>query len=366
VKPLFAWLDERRETYVLGLARVVLSLMYAQHAVKLFKKTLDYGYFADVFYLPLVPEAWVPSRSLYLALLGLQILAAVLAALGRFARPSLLLASSIGLYLFCCNRLEYHNNRYVLHLMVFLLAFMPCDRSFRAFAPKLGAEQRVRPVWAQRLAQIQISLVYAASAGSKLVDPDWRGGQVLFLRYRNIVKWWFEHGYSMPDSVIAALGSPVFADVTSKAAIATELFVAFALWFGRTRAFALWLGVMLHFGIEVGANVEAFSYLMWASYLLFCVPELRQRKFFYDPTRAAGRAFAHMLRTLDWLARFQLAAATEPGRLRWGISAIDRNQREESGFGALVLMTRALPLLFPLWVPLFLLQKASRSRAARA
>lgn len=362
MRALFGWLDERRETYLLGLARVALSLMYAHHASKLLRSTLDHGYFADSFFIPLVPEAWVPSRSVYLALLGAQMLAALLAALGKFARPLLLFAASVGLYLFCCNRLDYHNNRYVLHLMVFLISFAPCDRSFRLFGPRLSDEQRVAPVWAQRLAQLQISLVYLASAGSKLVDDDWRGGQVLLLRYRNIVRWWIEHGHPLPDSAVAALGSPSFADATSKAAICTELFVGLGLWFGRTRACALWLGVMLHLGIELGAAVEVFSVLMWASYLFFCVPELRERTLVYDPTRASSRRIARALQYLDWLARFEIIAATEPTTVRWGISVIDRNQRQDDGFGALVLVARAVPVLFPLWLPLFLLQRVTRSR----
>jgi hypothetical protein len=366
VKLVFAWLDERRESYLLGLARIAFALIYAHHASKLLRAALDNGYFGDSFHISFLPEAWVPSRSVYLALLVAQMLAALLAALGKFARPLLLFAASVGLYLFCCNRLDYHNNRYVLHLMVFLLSFTPCDRSFLPFGPKLSAEQRVAPIWAQRLAQIQISLVYLASAGSKLFDDDWRGGQVLLLRYRNIVRWWIEQGHPLPARVVAALGSPVFADVTSKAAISTELFVALGLWFGPTRGFALWLGVMLHLGIELGAAVEVFSILMWASYLLFCVPELRERKFFYDPTQAIGRLFARSLQYLDWLARFEVAPhvvpKSAPSAVRWGISVIDRNQQQDDGFGAFVRIARALPLLFPLWLPLFLLHRVTRRR----
>lgn len=357
-----AWLDERRETYLLGLARVAFALMYVQHVSKLLRLTLTNGYFGDRFHIPIVPEAWVPAKSVYLALLSLQIVAALVAALGPFARPLLLLASSIGLYLFCCDRLDYHHNRYVLHLMVFLLSFTPCDRSFRAFAPKLSAAERVQPIWAQRLIQAQISLVYIASAGSKLWDADWRGGQVLLLRYQTIEPWWNAHGHPLPEPLVRVLTSSAFADLTSKAAIFTEFFVALALWFGRTRAFALWLGVMFHLGIELGANVELFSYVMWASYLMFCVPELRQRKLVYDAAPGVGRTVGRALRYLDWLARFEVSAATHPTRSRWGLSAVDRDERKTEGLGALVLLARAVPALFPLWLPLLALQRITRSR----
>jgi hypothetical protein len=366
VKPAFAWLDERRETYLLGLARIAFSLLYAHGAFKLLRSALNNGYFGDSFHIPIVPESWVPSRSVYLALLGIQIFAALVAALGPLARPLLLLASSIGLYLLCCDRLAYHNNRYVLHLMVFLLAFTPCDRSLRAFGPKLGTEQRRALVWAQRLMQIQISLVYIASAGSKLVDADWRGGQVLFLRYQNIIKWWIERGHPLPEPAMNALSSPVFADLTSKAAIGTELFVALGLWFARTRAFAFWLGALLHLGIELGASVEIFSFLMWASYLLFCVPELRERRLIYDPARTFSRTFARGLAWCDWLLRFERESSTQAASKRWGICAIDRDGATSEGFGALVLTARGVPALFLLWIPLAIVHRAlGRFRPAR-
>jgi hypothetical protein len=362
VSERLAWLDERRETHLLGLARVAFALMYAQHASKLLRLTLANGYFGDHFHISIVPEAWVPTRSVYLALLTLQILAALVAALGPLARPLLLLASSIGLYLFCCDRLDYHHNRYVLHLLVFLLSFTPCDRSFRAFSPKLPAPQRVQPVWAQRLIQVQISLVYLASAGSKLLDADWRGGQVLLLRYQTIGPWWIAHGHPVPEPLLRVLNSSTFADLSSKAAICTELFIALGLWFGRARAFALWLGVLFHLGIELGANVELFSYVMWASYLVFCVPELRERKLFYDSRLGFGRTVGRALRYLDWLARFEVSPARDEARARWGLSAIDRDGQKAEGLGALVLIARAVPALFPLWLPLLAFQRFTHAR----
>ena len=58
--------------------------------------------------------------------------------------------------------------------------------SRRAIAPSACARGPARapaPLWAARLAQLQVSLVYVASGGSKLLDPDWRGGRVLLERF---------------------------------------------------------------------------------------------------------------------------------------------------------------------------------------
>ena len=80
-----------------------------------------------------------------------------------------------------CDRLQFHNNRWALYCYAALLAFAPCDRSFHLGPPPVT---RVGPLWAARLAQIQLALIYVASGGSKLLDPDWRDGRVLLERFR--------------------------------------------------------------------------------------------------------------------------------------------------------------------------------------
>ncbi len=358
-----AWLSEERETYLLGLARVAFALILAAHVVKLASGVISRGYFGDYFHVPLLPEAWVPSRSVYLALLAVQAGAALLAAAGHFARPALLLASSIGLYLLCCDRLGYHNNRYVLYLLLFVLAFTPCDRSFRLGKPKLDAQARRGPIWAQRLLQAQVTLVYLASAISKLLDADWRGGQVLLVRFEKGLTLAIQRGYALPSWIGDLLRSPEFAELAAKAAITSELFIGLGLWFGPTRALALWLGVLFHLGIEFGARVEIFSFLMWAAYLSFVVPELGERKLLYDPSRRSSRAFAHSLRYLDWLARFEITPALSPTQAStaWGLSVIHRDgRRSDQSLAVLVLVSRCVPLFFPLWLPLAALHGVTR------
>ena len=201
---------------------------------------------------------------------------------------------------------------------------------------------------------MQISLVYAASAGSKLVDGDWRGGQVLHIRYLHVLDLAAARGHELPNWVHAALSSPAFAELSSKAAIFGELFLALGLWLPRTRAFALWLGVMLHFGIQVAAHVEVFSFLMGAAYLLFARPELGERQLRFDPADVTQARVARLCTRLDWLRRFQLV--TRPGSLE----VVERDGTLTHGYAAAVALLRALPLLFPLWLPLALVGRAGR------
>lgn len=346
-----AWFDGERESALLGLMRLVFAGLLLHNAYKLANTTLARGYFGDVLHVPFVSEAWVPSEAVYFVLLGLQGAAALLALMGVLARPALLAATCIGIYLFTLDRLQYHNNRYLLLLLAFLLAFAPCDRAYAPFGKIRVASERVGPVWARILIQFQVSLVYLASAGSKLFDADWRGGQVLSVRYQQALEMAERQGVALPEWIRALLASPHFGELTSKAAIATELFLAIALWLPKTRAVALWLAVMFHLGIEIGARVEIFSYLMWGALLAFCVPELRERKVVFASDTRLGRWLERALPRLDWLRRFELVPTTAQALPR-RFEVVDRDGRREHGLAAAALLARGLCPLFPLWLPL--------------
>lgn len=340
-----SWLREEREPYVLGLLRVAFALLSLLLTLKLAQPLLRGEYFGDVFHMPIVPERWVPGRALYALLLSLQGLMAILGLVGILARPALLLASSIGLFGLLCDRLGYHNNRYELLLLTFLVALTPCDRSFRLRGP---ASAGPAPRWAVRLVGAQLSLVYLASSLGKLFDGAWRSGAVLAPRFALAVP---VAARVLPPGVAAVFASRELAHAASLAAIASELFLALGLWFAPTRALALWLGFMFHAGIELAAHVELFSYTMIAGYLAFVTPELRQRSLSWSST-SAGRRWAEVCRRLDVLARFRHELSPAPAPL---LCVTDREGFQHQGIAAWRELARAFPPLFPLWLPLRLL-----------
>jgi hypothetical protein len=263
------WRDEQGDVTVLGAVRVALGVLLFANALRAAGE-LRRGYFGDAFHWPILPEALVPSRSVYAALVAGQLALAVLVILGLRARDALLASSLLGTYVLLCDRLEYHHNRWALFCYAGLLAFAPCDRSFRVTRTSLA---RTGPLWAARLAQLQVSIIYLASGGSKLLDPDWRSGRVLLERFRlyaqtldgpGTIAWLVEQG-SRPGvtGILAAL------------AIGTELFLAVGLWSRRTRAFALCWGILFHLAIEATSRVEGFTWLTLAVYALFVTPDMR-------------------------------------------------------------------------------------------
>jgi len=356
---LRGWQTEIGDAYAVSLVRAIFGVLLALSALRELDELRTGPYFGDVFHLPLLPEALVPSRSVFVVIAVAQLAFALLVAAGRFARPLLLASAVLGIYLLLCDRLSYHNNRYALFLLSFLIAFAPCDRAFVFRGPTVEATGRMGPLWAQRLAQVQLAIIYLASGGSKLLDPDWRGGLVIGDRLLRSAQMAAEKG--VPPELMHALSQPAVASAISKLAILTELFLAVALFVPKTRFFALWWGVMFHITIEITSKVELFGWLSISVYALFAVPKLRERSLLFDPTSAFSGAVASFVRWFDWLARFDVRPRTlDEGS---SIAVIDRDGSSASGLAGAARLARAIPVLFPLSVPLYVLAKLFARRS---
>jgi len=356
------WAREERDAYLLGLLRVLLSVLLAVNVWARLEELRDWGYFGDVFHLPLVPAAWVPSHATYTLLLWLELGGALVGLLGYFGREGLAGGASIGLFLLACDRLQYHNNRFALLLACFLCAFTPSDRSFLLYRGRrhaLPETSRVAPTLIRRVLALQVSAVYLSSGGGKLLDPDWRGGQTMLVRFTEGVAAAIRHGRFMPDWYADLMTSPVTASIASKGAISLELFLAVGLWLPRTRAFALWAGVIFHLSIQVSAHVELFSWLMGACYVVFVTPELRERTVHVDPATPLGRAVRAVLPWLDWLARFRIQL--EPAGGRGPVVVSERGGRLVRGRGVPAALARGLPALYLAW-PLLAALSLARPR----
>jgi hypothetical protein len=355
------WRDAVGDAYALGLVRVALGLLLFAAGLRAARQLEDV-YFGDVFHWPFVPEALVPSRSVYAVLVIAQVLLAVLVVAGHrgSARPALLASALLGTYVLLCDRLQFHNNRWALDCYAALLAFAPCDRSFQLGPPPVT---RVGPLWAARLAQIQLALIYVASGGSKLLEPDWRDGRVLLERFRL-------YGAQAVDAGVPQrlLDWMTRADVTSalaKLAIASELLLAVGLGSRSARIFALWWGLWFHLVIQATSRVEGFTWLTLSIYLLFVTPDVRVRKLFFDASRAKGRWAGRAVAVLDWLARFEIKA-WGPDAVRQGhvVVVVRRDGTPATGLRALAMVARCTPLLFPVWAPLALVASFTRGRDA--
>jgi hypothetical protein len=347
------WYEEIGDGYVLGLVRAALGVLLFWQALGA-AQDLRNGYFGDHFHVPMIPEAFVAPGNVYLGIVAARLILAAMVAVGHRARLALFASALFAFYEILCDRLQYHHNRWALVCFSVLVALGPCDRSFSITQGASSAPQRAGPMWPQRLAQLQLSLIYLASGGSKLLDDDWRGGLVLGDRLARYGHQAIARG--VPKAIVELLSEPWASSALAKGAIATELFLMFGLWNTKTRIFALWWGVLFHLTIEATSKVEAFTWLTLAIYALFATPDVGARKLYFDPSRAKGVVFSRLVALFDWLARFDVRA-WEPDDLKRGhsIVIVRRDGTRATGIRALAMVTRCLPILFPIWAPVALI-----------
>lgn len=349
--------DEIADGYVLGPVRVAVGALLGWHALVAAQELAKVGYFGDGFHIPWIPPSLVPSPRLYAVMLAARLCLAVMVAIGIRARPALGASALLGLFCLLCDRNQFHHNRYSLYCYAFLLAFTPCDQSWRVAAGDVLLPRR-GPFWAVRLAQLQVSLVYLASGGSKLLDPDWRDGLVLGDRLAR-------HGHmavklGVPQKITDFLARADVSSATAKMAIMTELVICVALWLPPTRVVALWWGIWFHITIQATAKVETFSILALALYGTFVTPDYRERTLRFDPSRFWGRLAGTVVPLLDWFARFSVEPWEPDDHIGHSVVVIRRDGERQTGVRAFAMMTRCLPLLFPLWAPVALFASFTR------
>ncbi len=358
-------LGEVGDVHALAATRIALGGLLLLQAWETGTEQLHEGYFGEHFHFPYIPESFVPSERTYALILCAQAVAGVLVLLGHFARPAMLFSACAIAYAMLCDRLHFHHNRWALACYVFILSFSPCDRA-RALGVEKGASPDrgvAGPLWAQRLAQLQVSIIYLASGSSKLFDADWRAGAVLLDRMTRYGQTAIARG--VPEGVVAFFQQATVASVLSKGAITTELFLAFALQSRRLRLPALFIGLLFHVAIEVSSSVELFGATTLAVYFLFATPDARARTLRFDPTRRKAVMLAWVVRGLDWLARFDVAAWAPDGVTRSRSFVVsDREGEPHTGFGGVMAILRALPVGFPFWVIMSPFARSTRRKSA--
>jgi uncharacterized membrane protein YphA (DoxX/SURF4 family) len=278
----------------------------------------------------------VPSPELYRGLVWLGVLAGVAMVLGLAPRLATRTAFAVVTYLVLVDMTSFAHNRGFLVWMLFGLSLLPTGGAFSLSR----TEQRlaVGPLWPVLLLRIVVSTVYLTSGLTKLLNPDWRSGLVLWDR---VVR--HEHLIPFDGWVHDVLTARLFHQLLSPSAIAVELFVGAGLWFARTRLIAIWVALAFHVSIELTASVQTFSYSAIAALLLWVTPRDGDRVLTATP------ASSRLVRRLDWLRRFaverQPVASGEPMRL------VDRDGVERHGRDAHLTALSRLPLLFPVVAP---------------
>jgi len=263
----------------------------------------------------------------------------------------------------------------VLICMVFLLLLAPSGASCsvdRLFRILRGAEDdeapRVAP-WPLRLAQIQVAIVYAVTASSKLLGEQWRNGVAAY------------YPMSLPE--LSRFPVPLmdanhlwFVHFVTYSALAIEVALALLVWIPALRLPVLAGGVLLHLGIEYSLNLPLFSFLMIASYLSFIeqsdleafrvwLPRairLTRLRILFDGECEFCRSVLLILQFCDAFRRIEFLDYHQPQQLAQtgGIAfsdaeksaiAVDERGRRYPGYYAFRQAALRIPVLLP-FVPL--------------
>jgi len=230
-------------------------------------------------------DSWI--NALFWFALG----SAVLLTIGLFTRINSILVFVFLTSIQQRNLYITHGGDTFLRLAGFFLIFAPAGAAFsvdRLIRIRRGKEPTVieaRRPWAQRMIQIQLSLLYFVTFLMKIKGAPWLQGSALFYVYHldelkrfPVPNWFFK---------------PIMLKLGSWSALALEFSLGVLIWVKDFRYVLLTLGLLFHLWLEYSLNIPLFQWDILSAYVLFIDPD--------DMVRLWRRfvPFAHELRTQD-------------------------------------------------------------------
>ncbi len=279
----------------------------------------------------------------------------------------------------------------LLRVSGFFLLFAPAgaafsvDRLIRIWRGKEGVAVRQYMPWAQRLIQIQTSLVYLTTVWWKSFGPKWVNGTSVYyaLRMREFAR------FPIPDFLVY---NRAFIRLATWGTLVTEFSAAVLIWLRDLRYYVMIVVICLHAGIEYSMNIPMFEWITVSTLITFVYPEdlarfwarIRERitpwlgevkVVLYDPLLTPSARTADVLRAVDIFGRLQLVdtrspAARPPGAGRSpsvgkGRFLVQTPGGLRSGFAALVAIAPVVPVLWIL-APLSVFNRAARHPSGAA
>jgi hypothetical protein len=168
------------------------------------------------------------------------------------------------------NLLILHGGDVFLRIAGFFLIFAPAgaalslDRLLRVRRGLEGPEIKPRAPWAQRMIQIELSLLYLTSFWWKMKGHTWLDGTALY---------YVTHLHSIARFPLPRwIRSAAILKIGSWFTLALEFSLGVLIWFRRFRYPVLLLGLLFHLSIEYALNLPMFSWDVLTAYILFVDP----------------------------------------------------------------------------------------------
>jgi len=338
---LTAWTLAEGPSVGFALFRIVTGLMAIRHLIGYARDWSKTGFYGDFFFYPYASWIPQPNEPVYLAVIFLGILSAAFVIVGYQTRVASITCFLMVAYHLSLNQIWYRHNRYFLVLALLLLCLAPAHTALSIDATRLKLPP-IGPLWSGFLIKAQMTLIYLGSAISKTLDEGWRSGAVL--TGRSLDRMWEQW---MPGFVVNVIPPDAGARLLTIQALISEFFLAFFVWFPRTRRFAIWWGIIFHGFIEVRYSVLTFTYLTLATYFIFAELRSGEKQWLYSSQSPLHRLLARVVPLLDWM--FQVRVATHSGR---GHRFIARDGTVYRGLTAWIMLGANLPITFTFFYPL--------------
>ncbi len=185
-----------------------------------------------------------------------------------------------------------HSGDTFLRVAGFFLVFAPAgaafsvDRRIRIWRGKEGTNIQPRSPWAQRMIQLELSLVYFAAFLLKVKGAPWLQGTAMYYIYH------LEEFKRFP--VPAWFLRPMVLKLEGWFALVLEFSLGVLIWVKKLRYILLALGLLFHLCLEYSLNIPLFQWDILSAYILFVDAEDLNRAEDWIRRRAgrAGTEFA--------------------------------------------------------------------------
>lgn len=204
---------------------------------------------------------WPHNNAAILTLFWVFVVFAVCLLVGFMSRTSSVVVFLALLSLHKRNPMILSGGDTLLRLDAFFLMFAPSGAALSIDRMIRGARTEVLVApWAQRMIQIQTTLVYLSTVYWKLLGHTWIDGSALY--YVLHLSEFRQFSVPFADNVVVIR-------LMTWLALATEFSLGTVVWIRRLRYWVLLAGVCLHAAIEYALNIPLFSLTIVATYLTF-------------------------------------------------------------------------------------------------
>ncbi len=188
------------------------------------------------------------------------------------------------------NSLVFEGEDTLFRIVGFLLIFMPLEAAWsmdRLLRTRTGATPlpSVADVWAVRLLQLEMTMLYFSSAWSKLLGAPWRDGTALYYVTR-LDEYWGR--FPIPPFIVQ---TPWIVRGLTWSTMGLEFAIPVLIWFAPTRRLALGLVLAFHLSCDYAIHLFLFHWIMLVGWLSFVQPDdLRwMQSFFASMLRRRGK-----------------------------------------------------------------------------